>query len=122
MDRGNTKNFNPDFLVWSGQRVIVIDTKGDHLIVEDAGRELFHVEPVGRGPKLEIRLVTEGELRAKSQIARTAGTEGYTVWLLKQGVRTQRTGLTLPRRLKPVFGDGDDFRVFWQSPRSFKSL
>lgn len=85
LDRGNTKNFNPDFLVWSGQRVIAIDTKGDHLIVEDAGRKLFHVESVGRGPKLEIRLVTEGEWRAKPQIARIAGTEGYTVWALKQG-------------------------------------
>jgi hypothetical protein len=46
----NAKNFNPDFLVWVGQRVIAIDTKGDHLIVEDAGRKLFHIESLGRGP------------------------------------------------------------------------
>jgi type III restriction enzyme len=84
LDRGNTKTFNPDFLVWAEKRVVAIDPKGDHLIVEDATRKLFHIESVGRGPKLEIRLVTQGEWHAKPEIGKIAS-EGYTVWSLKNG-------------------------------------
>ena len=39
-DHGNTWTFNPDFIVWVGKKnIIAVDTKGDHLIVEDAGPE-----------------------------------------------------------------------------------
>jgi len=46
LDRGNTKTFNPDFLVWGDKVVVAIDTKGDHLIVEDDGdyHVWFHVD------------------------------------------------------------------------------
>ena len=87
LDRGNTKTFNPDFLFWAdSKRVIAIDTKGDHLIVEDAGRKLFHIDVIGTGPRLEIRLVTEGEWHAKNgEIGKLSGTSGFTVWGLKNG-------------------------------------
>jgi type III restriction enzyme len=87
LDRGNTKTFNPDFLVWvDNKRVIAIDTKGDHLIVEDSGRKLFHIDLIGNGPRLEIRLVTEGEWHAKNgEIGKLSGSSGYTVWSLKNG-------------------------------------
>ena len=86
LDRGNTKTFNPDFLIWLDKRVVAIDTKGDHLIVEDAGRKLFHIESVGGGPSLDIRLVTEGEWHARGgAIGKIAGTPGYTIWSLKNG-------------------------------------
>lgn len=35
--------------------VVAIDTMGDHLIAEDAGRKLFYIEPTGRGTKLTMR-------------------------------------------------------------------
>lgn len=87
LDRGNTRTFNPDFLVWADpKRVLALDTKGDHLIVEDAGRKLFHIDMVGIGPKLEIRLITDGEWHYKSgEIGKLAGSSGYTVWALKNG-------------------------------------
>jgi type III restriction enzyme len=86
LDRGNTKTFNPDFLLWAdAKRVVAIDTKGDQLIVEDAGRKLFHIDVRGGGPRLDIRLVTEGEWHAKGEIGKIAGTPGYTVWGLKNG-------------------------------------
>jgi type III restriction enzyme len=87
LDRGNTKTFNPDFLYWAdAKRVIAIDTKGDHLIVEDSGRKLFHIDLVGVGPRLEIRLVTQGEWHAKGgEIGKISGTPGFTVWGLKNG-------------------------------------
>lgn len=87
LDRGSTQVFNPDFIVWADKKnIFVIDTKGDHLIVEDAGRKLFHIEAVAPGPKVAIRLVTEGQWGVVNGIpSKERGKSGYTVWGLKQG-------------------------------------
>lgn len=87
LDRGNTRTFNPDFLVWADKKhVIAIDTKGDHLIVEDAGRKLFYIEAVAPGPKVSIRLVTDGHWRVLNGTpSKEKGKSGFTVWGLKQG-------------------------------------
>lgn len=83
LDKGRTKNFNPDFLVWSGKTAIfAIDTKGDHLIKEDSARKLFHVKKLGKGPDVFIRLVTKGEWNNQIQ---KIGSSGYTVWVLRNG-------------------------------------
>jgi type III restriction enzyme len=60
LDRGSTRSFRPDFLVWVDNYVIAIDPKGDHLINEDAGRKVFSINKMEEGPELVIRLVTEG--------------------------------------------------------------
>jgi type III restriction enzyme len=87
LDRGSTRTFNPDFLVWvSSKHIVAIDTKGDHLIVEDAGRKLFHIEAVAPGPKVSIRLVTKGHWTVANGLpSKDKGKSGYTVWTLKQG-------------------------------------
>jgi type III restriction enzyme len=87
LDRGNTRTFNPDFLVWADKKnIVAIDTKGDHLIVEDAGRKLFHIDAVSPGPKVSIRLVTEGHWDVVNGTpSKAKGKSGYTVWNLKQG-------------------------------------
>lgn len=86
LDRGNTRTFNPDFLIWvDKKRVVAIDTKGDHLIVEDAGRKLFHIDPVAPGPRVFIRLVTQGQWAVVNSQPSKQAKLGYTVWSLKQG-------------------------------------
>lgn len=84
LDRGRTRNFSPDFLVWTNGHIAAIDTKGDHLIVEDAGRKLFHLEKIGNGPDLVIRLVTEGKWAVRGSEFSKDGGSGYTVWSLRQ--------------------------------------
>lgn len=80
---GGSKNFNPDFIVWIGdQTLVAIDTKGDHLIVEDAGRKLLFIDKVGSGPDLAIRLVTQGTWNEKIE---KQNRDGYTVWAIKNG-------------------------------------
>jgi type III restriction enzyme len=65
---------------------VAIDTKGDHLIVEDAGRKLFHIEPVSAGAQVFVRLVTEGHWGVvNGQPSKAKGKTGFTVWSLKQG-------------------------------------
>jgi len=87
LDNGITRTFNPDFIVWADKKnIIAIDTKGDHLIVEDGQRKLFHINPVAPGPKVSIRLVTAGSWKVvNSQPSKEKGGKGYTVWNLKEG-------------------------------------
>jgi len=87
LDRGNTRTFNPDFLAWTEKTVVAIDTKGDHLITEDAGRKLFFIEKVEDGPELVIRLVTKGQWQVAQNgvYGKLSGSTGFTVWALKQG-------------------------------------
>ena len=66
---------------------MAIDTKGDHLITEDAGRKLFYIEKVEDGPELIIRLVTKGQWQVAPNgvYGKLSGSPGFTVWALKQG-------------------------------------
>lgn len=82
LTHGGTKNFNPDFVVWVDKGIVAIDTKGDHLIVEDASRKLFNIEKIGSGPDLTIRLVTRGEWNKQVE---KIGEIGFTVWALQNG-------------------------------------
>ena len=86
LDRGKTRLFKPDFLVWSEKYVVAIDTKGDHLIVEESARKLFDIPKVADGTEVVIRLVTEGEWHVRGGAPeKTVGTAAYTVWRLKHG-------------------------------------
>lgn len=80
LDGGNTKSFNPDFLVWVKNAIIAIDTKGDHLIHVDSVRKLFNIQKIRKGPDLYIRLVTEGQWNIDKV---KVGNNGYTVWKIK---------------------------------------
>lgn len=84
LDHGGTKNFNPDFIVFADKNIIAIDTKGDHLIVEDSGRKLFFIEKSGSGPDIHIRLITRGTW---NNDAKKTGSDGFTVWVLRNGMR-----------------------------------
>jgi type III restriction enzyme len=79
---GNMRHFYPDFLVWAGDDIIAIDTKGDHLIHTDAGQKLLHIEPDGDA-KIHIRLVTKGEW--DKDFNKKPSSTGFTVWKLKSG-------------------------------------
>lgn len=83
LSNGRTHNFNPDFLVWVDRDLVAIDTKGDHLIVEDAGRKLFFLDSVGsNSPEVRIRLITKGTWNDRIEKINRLG---FTVWSLKNG-------------------------------------
>jgi type III restriction enzyme len=86
LDSGKTRQFKPDFLVWTEKYVVAIDPKGEHLIVEDAARKLFYIPQIEDGVKLVVRLVTEGEWHVKAGVPeRRPGPAEFTVWRWKQG-------------------------------------
>lgn len=76
---GPTRNFYPDFLLWTDLRVVCIDTKGSHLIQETAARKLLRVNYPGEGPRLDIQFVSVG--RYNDHLERR-DSEGYTAWSL----------------------------------------
>lgn len=78
----DTDNFNPDFVVWTDQDIIVIDTKGDHILAKDKDKKLFSLKNIGSGPNVKIRLVSEGKWRNENE---KISKNGFTVWLMKSG-------------------------------------
>jgi len=80
---GSTVWFFPDFLIWSGDTVICVDTKGDHIVEGDARRKLLAIKPHNRvSTTVEVKFVTEGTWK-------TDGTpdskDGFSVWSLGSG-------------------------------------
>lgn len=77
---GETDNFYPDFVLWTDTDVVCIDTKGPHILREDAGRKLLSVRPRTDGLGLLIRFVTAGEYTPE-MVKQSA--DGFTIWGLK---------------------------------------
>jgi len=74
---GTTSTFYPDFLAWTGERVVAIDTTGGHLLPEKAARKLMGVEPAFGLPRMAIRFVSRGTW--DSNISQRDSV-GFTVW------------------------------------------
>lgn len=80
---GQTVWFYPDFIVWCGEKVLCVDTKGEHLIETDARRKLLDIRPhKDVASTVEVKLVTQGTYK-------TDGTpdskDGYSLWSLGSG-------------------------------------
>ena len=84
LSAGDTASFYPDFIVWKGNMVYCLDTKGSHLLTDAVARKLFDIQD-GSKTKVQVRFISEGkqtELRGK------AVKGGYTVWKMKSGSPT----------------------------------
>lgn len=81
LSEGDTAAFFPDFIVWKGDKVFCLDTKGSHLLSDAVARKLFDIQEDGK-TRIHVRFITQGKqvaLRSK------AIPGGYTVWKMKQG-------------------------------------
>lgn len=92
LDGKGTETFNPDFIVWTEQAILALDTKGDHLIHTDTGRKLFYIEKACDGKDLVVKLISEKKYNKDEQVI---DHNGYTVWMLKQGKVTPITCSTI---------------------------
>lgn len=80
---GQTVWFFPDFLVWSGDTVYCVDTKGGHLVEGDGRRKLLSIQPHKDVPTIVlVKFVVEGTWK-------TDGTpnskDGFSIWELGSG-------------------------------------
>lgn len=78
---GSTTAFYPDFLVWTENRVVCVDTKGQHLIRETAARKLLRLKYNGTGRRIDIQFVSEGKYGPDLELK---SGDGYTVWGLTE--------------------------------------
>lgn len=80
---GSTIYFYPDFLVWVNNRVLCIDTKGDHLVETDSRRKLLTIEPHPRVPTdVEVKFVTDGHWKTDGTLD---SKDGFSIWELGSG-------------------------------------
>ncbi|KKI22707.1 MULTISPECIES: DEAD/DEAH box helicase family protein [unclassified Leucobacter] len=87
---GQTAWFFPDFLVWSGDRVLCVDTKGGYLVESDGRRKLLSIQPhKDVSTTVEVKFVVEGTWRTDGT---PDGKDGFSVLELGSG----RDLLTLP--------------------------
>ena len=82
LDKESSKNFNPDFIIWKNKELILVDTKGNHLLETDKRRKLFDINDICGGIKINVRLLSEGQVDEHLNIKNK---DGYTVWALKHG-------------------------------------
>ncbi len=79
---GATNTFYPDFLVWHNGDVLAVDTKGEHLLVEAAGRKLLNVRPhKDVSTELLVRFVSRGKFSEKIE---QQDRDGYTLWFRRE--------------------------------------
>ncbi len=86
---GQTVWFFPDFLVWAGDTVLCIDTKGEHLVETDSRRKLLTIQPHPKvSTTVEVNFVTSGTWKSDGT---PNSKDGYSVWRLGSGqsLRTQ---------------------------------
>lgn len=80
LEKGDTRNFYPDFLVWKGDLIYALDPKGDHLVAKDAGRKLLAIRDEKGRQRVMVRLLTEG--RWSYETLRKISSGGYSCWRL----------------------------------------
>jgi type III restriction enzyme len=81
LDKGDTRRFFPDFLVWKDGLVFAIDPKAGMLVQHDAGRKLLNIHDGAGRHKLLVRLIASGKWNEQVQ---RVGPKGYTVWTLSR--------------------------------------
>lgn len=78
LEKGSSRRFYPDFIVWKDDLVYALDPKGAHLIVSDAGLKLMSIRDETGKERVLVRLITEGTWK-HDPIKQTAK-GGYAVW------------------------------------------
>lgn len=75
---GPTQNFFPDFVIWTDKSVLLVDTKGEHLINEAVARKLLNIQrPENATTSLQVHFVSKG--RWRKDVVRESPA-GYSLW------------------------------------------
>jgi len=77
LDKGDTRRFFPDFLVWKDNLVFAIDPKGGHLLAQVAGRKLLDIRDEKGQRRVLVRLISAAKWNDEIE---KVGPAGYTVW------------------------------------------
>jgi type III restriction enzyme len=78
LEKGSSRRFFPDFLVWKDDKIFAIDPKGDHLIVSDAGKKLLAIRDERGRQRVVVRLITAGKWSYDP--VKKLSQDGVSVW------------------------------------------
>ncbi|TDU06632.1 type III restriction enzyme [Streptomyces sp. 846.5] len=75
---GPTLKFYPDFIAWAGSKVLLLDTKGEHLVHEAAVRKLANIRYRPDATEfVSVHFVTKGKWSPEPT---QQSPDGYTLW------------------------------------------
>lgn len=94
LDKGDTRQFFPDFLVWKDGLIFALDPKGGHLLAKDAWRKLLDIRDEKGQRKVLVRFISQG--RWTDELKHIDST-GLTVWSM-----TKTTGKIRARPVKTL--------------------
>lgn len=83
LEPGTSRRFFPDFIVWPDNAIWLIDTKGDHLIKQDAGKKIMALESAPSERPIRVCLITLGEW---DKTFNKRSNSGVTAWRLRAGL------------------------------------
>ena len=94
LDKGDTRHFFPDFLVWQDGLIFAIDPKGGHLLAKDAWRKLLDIRDEKGNRKVLVRFISTGKW---TDDMKHVGANGLTVWAM-----TKTTGKVKARPVATI--------------------
>ena len=80
LEKGESRRFFPDFLVWKDGAVFAIDPKGGFLLQTEAGKKLLAIRDENGRQRVYVRFITEGTWSAET--LKQTGKPGVAVWRL----------------------------------------
>ncbi len=78
LEKGESRRFFPDFLVWKGEKVFALDPKGGFLLQTEAGRKLLAIRDEKGQQRVLVRFLTEGTW--SNDTMKQTGKAGVAVW------------------------------------------
>lgn len=78
LEKGSSRRFFPDFLVWKDELIYAIDPKAKHLLAADATRKLLSIRDEKGKQRVLVRLISEG--RWTYEPIKQVGPNGWSVW------------------------------------------
>jgi type III restriction enzyme len=78
LDKGESRRFFPDFLVWKDKKIIAIDPKGGFLLQTEAGRKLLAIRDENGQQRILVRFITDGTWSAETM--KQTSSSGFSIW------------------------------------------
>jgi type III restriction enzyme len=78
LDKGESRRFFPDFLVWKDKKIVAIDPKGGFLLQTEAGRKLLAIRDEKGQQRILVRFITDGTWSAETM--KQTSSSGFSVW------------------------------------------
>ena len=89
LDKGESRRFYPDFLIWKDSRIFAIDPKGGFLLQGDAGRKLLAIRDEKGHQRVLVRFITAGQWNHDTM--KQQSNRGYSIWRMNNAGQVRCT-------------------------------